>query len=591
VASHLRRSFLTALLISGVVSAQTSLILKTHRIVTDPDQVVIETRGSNLSGGGHLLIQFDRPVSAQHVSDLASRGVTVLADVPENGLLVSVAGPVVLSGLGVRYAASIAAADKISALDASNASGFLLIEFYPDVNLNDARGILLNAGAVLGGNPDLGPHVLMIQTSDMSLVQSLAQLDPVSYIFPASKELAQGSAAIPCVGALTTNGATVQSIPTYGNGWDGPGLGAATVFYYYSNVTSQLNAAAAKAEIARAMAQWANAVKVTWAPGTSATANQTVNILWATYAHGDAYPFTGPVGVIAHTFYPANPNPEPIAGDMHLNDSETWGIGTNTDLFSVTLHELGHALGLGHSDNPNDVMYPYYKQVSGLTADDIAAIQTLYAAQPGPVVPAPTPTPTPTSPAVAPLTLTVNATAATTAEGTISLSGAASGGPGAISVMWSTASSSVAISGIATGSATAWTIANIPLATGVNTITVTASSGSSQVSKAVTVTMQTAPAATGSGTDTTAPSLTIAFPGATSVSTASATIAFSGTASDNVGVTSVTWATNLGQSGTASGTANWSASIPLLVGTNVVTIRAYDAAGNSGWRSVVVTRT
>jgi Matrixin/Bacterial Ig domain len=591
VASHLRRSFLTALLISGVVSAQTSLILKTHRIVTDPDQVVIETRGSNPSGGGHLLIQFDRPASAQHVSDLASRGVTVLADVPENGLLVSVAGPVVLSGLGVRYAASIAAADKISALDASNASGFLLIEFYPDVNLNDARGILLNAGAVLGGNPDLGPHVLMIQTSDMSLVQSLAQLDPVSYIFPASKELAQGSAAIPCVGALTTNGATVQSIPTYGNGWDGPGLGAATVFYYYSNVTGQLNAAAAKAEIARAMAQWANAVKVTWAPGTSVTANQTVNILWATYAHGDAYPFTGPVGVIAHTFYPANPNPEPIAGDMHLNDSETWGIGTNTDLFSVTLHELGHALGLGHSDNPNDVMYPYYKQVSGLTADDITAIQTLYAAQPGPVVPAPTPAPTPTSPAVAPLTLTVNATAATTAEGTISLSGAASGGPGAISVMWSTASSSVAISGIATGSATAWTIANIPLATGVNTITVTASSGSSQVSKAVTVTMQTAPAATGSGTDTTAPSLTIAFPGATSVSTASATIAFSGTASDNVGVTSVTWATNLGQSGTASGTANWSASIPLLVGTNVVTIRAYDAAGNSGWRSVVVTRT
>jgi hypothetical protein len=27
------------------------------------------------------------------------------------------------------------------------------------------------------------------------------------------------------------------------------------------------------------------------------------------------------------------------------------------------------------------------------------------------------------------------------------------------------------------------------------------------------------------------------------------------------------------------------------VGSNVVTIRAYDAAGNSSWRSVVVTRT
>src|ERR1019366_8985610 len=125
-------------------------------------------------------------------------------------------------------------------------------------------------------NPDLGPHVLMISTSDVSLVKKLAELDAVSYIFPASNDLVQGLAVRPCVGALTTNGATTQSIPTYGYGWDGPGLGAATVFYYYSNVTSQLNAVSAKAEIARAMAQWAAVVKVSWAPGSSATANQTV---------------------------------------------------------------------------------------------------------------------------------------------------------------------------------------------------------------------------------------------------------------------------------------------------------------------------
>jgi hypothetical protein len=625
----IRRSLLTALLVAGVASAQTSLILKTHRIETDPAQVVGEAQGSGPGGGGHLLVQFDRAPTAQHISDLTARGVTVLADVPENGVLVSVAGPVQLAGLGVRYAAPIAAADKISALDAMNTTGYLLVEFYPDVNLNDARGLLLNAGAELSENPDLGPQVLMIHSSDMTLVASLAQLDPVSYIFPASTELAQGTPVIPCAGALTTNGATVQSIPTYGYGWDGPGLGAATVFYYYSSVTSQLNATAAKAEIARAMAQWANVVKVTWAPGVSATANQTVNILWTTYAHGDAYPFTGAVGVMAHTFYPANPNPEPIAGDMHLNDSMTWGIGTNTDLFSVTLHELGHALGLGHSDNPNDVMYPYYKQVTGLTADDIAAVQTMYAAQAGaststPVTapaptptpapaptptpaPAPTPTPAPgpSSPAAAALALTINATAATTSAATVTLTGTAAGGTGTISVTWSTASTSVAISGSATGS-TAWMIASIALATGGNTITVTATAGSSHVSQVVTITRQAAaptptpapappttpPTTTGgSGTDATPPTLTVASPGATTVSTSAATIAFSGTASDNVGVSLVTWSTNTGQAGTATGTASWSASIPLLVGSNVVTIKAYDAAGNSSWRSVVVTRT
>jgi hypothetical protein len=30
--------------------------------------------------------------------------------------------------------------------------------------------------------------------------------------------------------------------------------------------------------------------------------------------------------------------------------------------------------------------------------------------------------------------------------------------------------------------------------------------------------------------------------------------------------------------------------VPLLVGSNVVTVRAYDAAGNSGWRAVTVVR-
>lgn len=579
VGHHLRRPLLAAILLCGSAFGQSSLRLKTHSIATDPAQVVSEAEGSGPAGNGHLLMQFGRPPSAARVAELSARGVTVLADVPDNGLLVSVAGPVALTGLGVRYAAPIAAADKISPLAASNTTGFLLVEFYPDVDLGDARSLVLSMGAPLSDNPDLGPHVLMIQTSDMNMVQSLAQLDAVSYIFPASTELAQGIPVSPCVGALTTNGTTVQSIPTYGDGWDGPGLGSATVYYYYSNVTSQLNAASAKAAIAQAMAQWSNVVKVNWAPGASATAPQTVNILWATYAHGDAYPFDGPGGILAHTFYPAPPNPEPIAGDMHLDDSESWHIGANTDLFSVTLHELGHALGLGHSDNPNDVMYPYYKMVSGLAAGDIAAIQTLYAAQSS-AAPAPAPSA---------LTLTVNPPAATTTASAVSLTGSAQGGSGTITVTWSDATAS----GTALGTAAAWTISNIPLAMGANTITVVASAGSSRVSQTVTITRQASSSPTsnpGTGTDTTPPTLTITSPGATSVSTTAAVMTFNGVASDNTGVTQVTWATNTGASGVAGGTSAWSCAIPLLVGSNVVTIKAFDAAGNSSWRSVVVTR-
>ena len=74
------------------------------------------------------------------------------------------------------------------------------------------------------------------------------------------------------------------------------------------------------------------------------------------------------------------------------------------------------------------------------------------------------------------------------------------------------------------------------------------------------------------------------------MSTTAASVTIGGTASDNVGVALVSWATNFGQAGVASGTAVWSAAIPLIVGNNSVTVRATDAAGNVGWRSVVIAR-
>jgi hypothetical protein len=74
------------------------------------------------------------------------------------------------------------------------------------------------------------------------------------------------------------------------------------------------------------------------------------------------------------------------------------------------------------------------------------------------------------------------------------------------------------------------------------------------------------------------------------MSTTASSVTISGTASDSVGVAAVTWATNTGQSGTATGTSNWTATIPMLVGSNAVIIYAKGTAGNSTWRSVVVTR-
>ena len=131
----------------------------------------------------------------------------------------------------------------------------------------------------------------------------------------------------------------------------------------------------------------------------------------------------------------------------------SWKIGADVDVFSVALHETGHALGLGHSDSPGDVMYPYYRMVSALGPGDIAAIQQQYAAANGPSSPATL---------AAPLTLTIQPPLATTSASSIALNGTTSGGSGSVQVNWST---NQGAAGTAQGSAN-WTIAAIPLERG-----------------------------------------------------------------------------------------------------------------------------
>ena len=96
---------------------------------------------------------------------------------------------------------------------------------------------------------------------------------------------------------------------------------------------------------------------------------------------------------------------------------------------------------------------------------------------------------------------------------------------------------------------------------------------------------------TGIVPDTMPPTVAITSPTSNPIYTTTASpLTLEGTGSDDLGVTRVTWMNSRGGSGTASGTTSWVASgIVLQVGTSVLTVTAWDAAGNGAAAQLTVT--
>lgn len=95
---------------------------------------------------------------------------------------------------------------------------------------------------------------------------------------------------------------------------------------------------------------------------------------------GLPYPFED--GVLAYAFYPYKQSLG-AHSDIYMNDAYNWQemhTATGINLFKVFVHELGHSLGLSHSEFREDIMYPIYQPNDNVViVDDTAqGIYKLY---------------------------------------------------------------------------------------------------------------------------------------------------------------------------------------------------------------------
>lgn len=150
------------------------------------------------------------------------------------------------------------------------------------------------------------------------------------------------------------------------------------ISYYFINGTEKLDGDTEQDIIRQAFAVWSAQTPLNFAEATSEN-DANIVIGWASGEHGDGDPFDGPGDVLAHASFP-NPYDDRQVF-LHFDNDERWvnSESRDVDLLTVAAHEIGHTLGLAHSNDPGALMYPSYDGPRRfLGDDDIAGIQDLY---------------------------------------------------------------------------------------------------------------------------------------------------------------------------------------------------------------------
>jgi hypothetical protein len=178
-------------------------------------------------------------------------------------------------------------------------------------------------------------------------------------------------------------------------GWDGRGQGSASLTYYIGDAPANLGLSQDEIESAleTALAAWSSTADITFTQTQTRGLPDSIDFSFA--------PIDGKGGTLAQAYFPDDVNPRIIAGDVQFDTSEQWENGNARgnaafDLVYVAVHELGHALGLDHSEDAGSVLAARAsanQRFTALSPHDVDDVLALYA-------PARTNAPPPVAPTV-----------------------------------------------------------------------------------------------------------------------------------------------------------------------------------------------
>lgn len=128
--------------------------------------------------------------------------------------------------------------------------------------------------------------------------------------------------------------------------------------------------------IAAALAAWAAQVGLTVqrCKGDRCNEADVIRFRFVWGEHGDSFPFGLVTDKVAHV---VSSKSETRAPEVHFNAARFRPNDENAlDIYTVALHEIGHVLGVAHSENTRSIMYPIYR-TGGLLIDHELASQVL----------------------------------------------------------------------------------------------------------------------------------------------------------------------------------------------------------------------